>query len=275
MSSFKYGNSDLGGEGLFATVDYKQGTLITSEPPLLSTLAVPDIPNGEAVVQRQLRTDVKLLSADNFARLQVMYRRCFGNRGLREYTKKISSDPFLTPEALPDLASILARSGFNSCHGVDDKGSRLFYDVSWLNHSCNPNAELVEEDGMMHLRATREISEDEEILISYLANPFLERTKRQTTLWFVCECGVCTSPPDGELESVYNKLDTHMQTIVDFRQRFFKPEESVDMYEDLALPHRNTAALADSDCEAPSVAIAYWHATFKEKGLGHSSLAKT
>lgn len=68
-------------------------------------------------------------------------------------------------------------------------GSRNGNTARWINHSCDPNCEAIEEDGRMFIDALRYIEAREEITIDY--NLYLEA--RYTTALkraYACGCGV-------------------------------------------------------------------------------------
>ena len=90
---------------------------------------------------------------------------------------------------------------------LDNEGSGLFVTQSLCNHSCDPNSEsrFPNNNFVLNLVATRDIAKDEEILISYLDECRLERSRhsRQKALMenylFVCKCTKCldeSSQPD-------------------------------------------------------------------------------
>ncbi|KAF2146567.1 uncharacterized protein K452DRAFT_67495 [Aplosporella prunicola CBS 121167] len=68
------------------------------------------------------------------------------------------------------------------------------------NHSCAPNAFVLNDGATLVLRAMRPIAQDEELFVSYIdgSNPF---HKRQAELldryYFTCKCAKCTQGPTG------------------------------------------------------------------------------
>jgi SET domain-containing protein len=61
-------------------------------------------------------------------------------------------------------------------------------DARWINHSCDPNCEAVEEDDRIFIDAVRDIQPGEELLYDYhmeLDEPITESAKKK----FVCHCG--------------------------------------------------------------------------------------
>jgi uncharacterized protein len=67
-------------------------------------------------------------------------------------------------------------------------GSRNGNAARWINHSCEPNCEAVEEDGRVFIDALREIAAGEEITIDY--NLYLEaRYTAALKREYACGCG--------------------------------------------------------------------------------------
>ena len=62
-------------------------------------------------------------------------------------------------------------------------------DARWINHSCDPNCEAVEEDDRIFIYAIRDIRAGEELLYDYqleIDEPITEASKKK----FECHCGV-------------------------------------------------------------------------------------
>jgi hypothetical protein len=107
-----------------------------------------------------------------------------------------------------------------SCNSFE--GGRVYFDISRINHSCNPNAVILHDSGSYQNTATTtkpninddnhdhdrqtvvaaaDIAIGEEISISYLGIMlYTERSVRQASLrqnkHFVCHCSRCTGMPD-------------------------------------------------------------------------------
>ncbi len=61
-------------------------------------------------------------------------------------------------------------------------------DARWINHSCDPNCEAVEEDDRIFIYATRDIRAGEELLYDYqleIDEPITQESKKR----FACHCG--------------------------------------------------------------------------------------
>jgi hypothetical protein len=102
-----------------------------------------------------------------------------------------------------------------SCNSFE--GGRVYFDISRINHSCNPNAVILHDSGSNHNTGTTEDNKDddrqtvvaaadiaigEEISISYLGILlYTERSVRQASLrqnkHFNCHCSRCTGMPDS------------------------------------------------------------------------------
>src|SRR6266478_3964770 len=61
-------------------------------------------------------------------------------------------------------------------------------DARWINHSCNPNCEAIEEDDRIFIYAMRDIQPGEELFYDYameIDEPIREESKKK----FACHCG--------------------------------------------------------------------------------------
>ncbi|HZR06017.1 MAG TPA: SET domain-containing protein-lysine N-methyltransferase [Candidatus Udaeobacter sp.] len=61
-------------------------------------------------------------------------------------------------------------------------------DARWINHSCDPNCEAVEEDDRIFIDAIRDIKTGEELFYDYaleIDEPVTEESKKK----FACYCG--------------------------------------------------------------------------------------
>jgi uncharacterized protein len=60
-------------------------------------------------------------------------------------------------------------------------------DARWINHSCNPNCEAIEEDDRIFIHALRDIQAGEELFYDYaleIDEPITEESKKK----FACHC---------------------------------------------------------------------------------------
>jgi SET domain-containing protein len=61
-------------------------------------------------------------------------------------------------------------------------------DARWINHSCDPNCEAVEEDDRVFIYAIRDIQAGEELLYDYqleIDEPITDASRKK----FACQCG--------------------------------------------------------------------------------------
>jgi uncharacterized protein len=61
-------------------------------------------------------------------------------------------------------------------------------DARWINHSCDPNCEAIEEDDRVFIDALRDIQAGEELFYDYaleIDEPITEESKKK----FACYCG--------------------------------------------------------------------------------------
>src|SRR6188472_3415932 len=61
-------------------------------------------------------------------------------------------------------------------------------DARWINHSCDPNCEAIEEDGRVFIYALRELQPGEELFYDYALQIDEPRTP-ETEKQFQCFCG--------------------------------------------------------------------------------------
>ena len=77
------------------------------------------------------------------------------------------------------------------------EGTGLFPLMSYLNHSCEPNAEIRYVDGNSEASvvALRQIKEGEEVLVSYIDEhaDYDERCELLASYQFICECSKCVA----------------------------------------------------------------------------------
>lgn len=63
----------------------------------------------------------------------------------------------------------------------DTKLFWLFDDATWLNHGCFPNAEAarLDDKGVLQVHAIEDIASDDEIVISYLPQPYGRKKQKR------------------------------------------------------------------------------------------------
>ena len=69
--------------------------------------------------------------------------------------------------------------------------------LALLNHSCNPNAALIYDGNIVHLRSIRDIRSGEQVTISYIDNTHIRPARQghlQMNYFFKCACPACEPP---------------------------------------------------------------------------------
>jgi hypothetical protein len=142
-----------------------------------------------------------------------------------EYLSGLVNSKSKLAAALADTETIQKVMLVWSCNSFE--GGRVYFDISRINHSCNPNAVILHDSGANQNTATKsnnnsnnnnndagnhdhdpqtvvaaaDIAIGEEISISYLGILlYTERSVRQASLrqnkHFICHCSRCTGMPD-------------------------------------------------------------------------------
>jgi hypothetical protein len=182
--------------GLYApNHSFSTGEKILSEAPILTLPAVKR-ENQSAAIDA-LFQDIQTLDKGNLAFVRHLLIRH------KPDVKSMSIDEFVATVKQPsqEMAEGIVELFFASCHPyvsrLDASEFQLFKTLSLINHACAPNAELSwdRETDKMVLRATKPISNEEEIIISYI-DPFQTQSKRHADLGFVCKCPTCTDSSD-------------------------------------------------------------------------------
>ena len=114
-------------------------------------------------------------------------------------------------------ASIIYQVRTNACEvsrGGGKVGCALSVLMGWHNHDCLPAAAAtVEENGRVTLTALRDISEGEEVTISYVdpSKPYDERRQTLAAHYgFECRCERCTSEQRRELKQRMKEREIYM-----------------------------------------------------------------
>ncbi|BGP10671.1 hypothetical protein JCM10049v2_006563 [Rhodotorula toruloides] len=181
--------------GLFATRPLEPGTLLFSEPPLLTCSSWRDLRATLSCSTDETRTAFWSLA-----------------------------------NAFPDEAEAEKGIFDTNAFALDTHGGKygLFRLTSRINHSCAPNVKtsFVASRGRMEVRVVRRVEEGEEVRSSYLPPGELvrpgkdERRERLEKGWgFECACEACQRE-GGEEEA----LRAELRTILDSLPRsFFRP----------------------------------------------------
>lgn len=164
------------GKGVFATRDIKAGTIILKDRPLLKINKHPDQINEAEVLQA-----LHQLPSEDQSKFFTLHEgnRPYKSRAFRIYKANVFGQVYST------------------C---------VFFPISFLNHSCVPNAELESQSGQECLYATKPIARGEEIYITYnSAHVGMTHAQRAGVLGryygFRCTCAACTQPPEERLLS--------------------------------------------------------------------------
>lgn len=238
------GGSNLHGKGLYAAKDIAAGEAITGERPYL-TLVIPKTRRIDRTTENQLLTDAINLPDNDFFQMRGHCRRKVGEAKGRRLTKlALQTEEGRTRK---DLREILSDTLVDSAtKRYDPTMSSMVYalcnDLQRLNHSCNPNSEVAwhpqyPDDRPLILRATKDIKQGREILISYLPEPFHKNERRDQELAQIkfeghCKCGLCTrnEADDGPDEALYADLERNFKILQDFNDRFWRPGMPNDMF---------------------------------------------
>jgi len=158
------------GHGLVATRDISQGEEIMREAPFLTT---PDPVTAEGI-----EAAFEALSSDN--------------RTLYLSFKRMDSDDDVL-EAIAETNSIPC---YTELDGPENRRCGMFKDMCRLNHSCRPNCvwRWDPADGKQVLRALRDITCDEQLVVPYIDNTHAcraERRKELRNMGFKCLCEAC------------------------------------------------------------------------------------
>lgn len=183
---------DVGGKGLFSTVELKKGQVVFVEMPLLTCEIESD----------SMWTTFTSLNDEQKAVLET----------LQGFDSDLSKDESLWCILLArankriDLAkpfkSFLAKMKRNA-HGMPSEGRwGLYPKAAKVNHSCEPNVTYRNLEGLLVYFATRDISRGEKLTMSYIDQLYTSaafRNKRLLhTKCFTCNCTRCGSMKEKE-----------------------------------------------------------------------------
>lgn len=162
----------LKGRGVFATHDIKPG-----EPIMTDRMAMKITKSQPRIQDHELQRAFNTLTPDQKARFLKLHEghRPFQSKMMRVYKA--------------------------NAFGSGQLDNFLFLDISLLNHSCVPNAEMAtepREGEEMAIVAIKPIAKGEEVLICYQTTlhgmTARQRKNLLRTYWgFQCLCSVCTS----------------------------------------------------------------------------------
>jgi hypothetical protein len=160
-------------KALIATRDIAPGTLILSDPPLITT----DCITSEETTEKDLARALRTLPKDSQRAFLSLHNNYPGEKN--------------------PLSNIIRSNGYPL--GPESGAGGVFANVSRINHSCRPNAKhswnaILKKQTVYALRP---ISVGEEITLSYLAGGSSEERQEilKTHFRFDCKCELCSLPP--------------------------------------------------------------------------------
>ena len=213
------GQSPIHGMGVIAHNDIAQGQRMLSEAPALEMVsnAAPSASNDK------LFDDIQKLDKKDRTALLLLVKKensAYKSMTIDTFANQLSNPTFEISEAV-----LKVFFSYSYPFGSERKAAvyRLFKALRFLNHSCDPNAELCWDDkaGQMVLRATKPIAAGWEIVVSYI-DQFNERCKRHSNLGFVCGCPVCafTGETKEKVEAAIVRLGEAFKTLGAFRTQY-------------------------------------------------------
>ncbi|KAK9493195.1 hypothetical protein V1508DRAFT_404069 [Lipomyces doorenjongii] len=154
------------------------------------------------------------------------------SKGAKEYSgTKLSLD-----SVVGLLCKVMTNSASIPNPSYDTVGMMFDPLISLINHSCDPNAVLVFNKNVLLVRATRQIKEGEEILITYTDNtmPMPHRKEQlRTRYFFDCQCTACCPPvPLGIKPDPRNDF-TCPECGTPFQPYLMKSHQSAQLYNDI------------------------------------------
>lgn len=95
----------------------------------------------------------------------------------------------LAKDLADGLTSLVYVMNLNENLAID--GERCGNDARFINHSCDPNCEVLYFNGTPYIYAMQEISEGDELNFDYKygSEADMEFTAEQKREWFPCNCG--------------------------------------------------------------------------------------
>ena len=254
-----------GGRGLFAKKDLKAGDLLLVEKAMGVAVPKPAIGGKERRVQ-----DLQDLHGQ-LGRTSMKKLR--GNRKEREgfvglYAGADPGEEGMTTEGIcGDVGAVRRRLNYNSFafewmtrdqhmtflrEGGNIKTERenpnccigVWKTASCANHSCLPNAQRAFLGDLIVFRASRYMTKDEEVTISYipLLESLAERTRWFKDFGFVCQCAHCTLQRAEDP----NVAKTRVDMLAEIEARFANAERIEIMAFEAALDRLEESYKSDS-----------------------------
>ena len=216
--------SPIHGWGLFARQHISPGDLILSETPLLERVASVKNAAKLSAVYDKMFNDAGELNQEDLAKLRILVQKHTAS------LKGMATDQFADRFRNLDLEMGMAvwngflASSYPFCPDHKAVVHRLFRDLSLVNHSCNPNAEVAwhSEAKRILVHATKAIAKEDEIFISY-CDHFNVRDERHHALEFQCRCRVCALTGEDELayETGLTMMAQSLKTVEAFKSQYF------------------------------------------------------
>lgn len=198
-NTFELRTHDSFGRGLFAMRDIENDKLIFEEKPLISITDATVTERRKNLIETGYeKNKVEKMDKNDHA-VTWMHQISFHDECGDQLT--ITEELFAANE--PNSTD----AGFVKCYKVwhtnkyeDSKGDvHLFHWCSLLNHSCDPNCEMVYlPNGQVQLRSIKDIRVNDELTVSYFGPPFLEMQLIDRANYFArnygikCKCPKCT-----------------------------------------------------------------------------------
>jgi len=106
-----------------------------------------------------------------------------------EYTGERVLKSNLSKDLADGLTSLVYVMNLNETYAVD--GERAGNDARFINHSCDPNCEVLYFYNTPYIYAIKEIQEGDELSFDYKygSEADVEVTDEQKREWFPCNCG--------------------------------------------------------------------------------------
>ncbi|KAK5170970.1 uncharacterized protein LTR77_004114 [Saxophila tyrrhenica] len=192
-----YGNGK--GYGVFAARKIEAGETIIEDEALIVSERMP----GLASYTEYIIDGFRNLSPEEQKEYLSKFTHSKSEADLlrlaREYGQDIGNVPESREEALEigQVVAIFRNNAFTIAQGA----TAFCKDAARLNHSCVPNAMHVDDqvNDCYVVRATREINEGEELLLSYVPEmqPKADRQSQLEKYGFTCTCVACEDPVYG------------------------------------------------------------------------------
>jgi hypothetical protein len=200
---FEVRSAGIKGLGIFATTTIKRGTRILAERPVFGIhhdQKPKDVYPSFRKLSASDRVSVLGLSAHATRELALL-------RWTHVIWYSLASSMLPTISRLREHKTILDifRSNAFSLNATSRYSEAIFPRIARLNHECIPNSQANFDDkaDAMHVHALRDITDQEEITLSYLDDDgqmtTSERHRMLQPYGFVCACPICTK---GSLQAM-------------------------------------------------------------------------